>query len=189
MKFLAKSFSHVLINIYTEFVNHKKNIALLLSFIFILGCNVAIPQNKSVEWTAYGRDLQGTRYVPAKQITKKNINKLKVEWTYRTGETKPKYKTSRRTSFQATPIVVDGLMYLSTPLGRVIALNPESGKEIWEFDPKIRRDVSYGDFANRGVSTWLDKKLSKKYLLSAKDFYCNGSVSIDCFGFKKWKDL
>src|SRR5438876_792374 len=48
-------------------------------------------------------------------------------------------------------------MYLGTPLGRVIALDPATGRERWVFDPKIKRDVSYGDFASRGVSTWLDE--------------------------------
>jgi quinoprotein glucose dehydrogenase len=47
-------------------------------------------------------------------------------------------------------------MYVGTPLGRVIALDPATGKERWVFDPKIARDVTYGDFASRGVSTWLD---------------------------------
>jgi quinoprotein glucose dehydrogenase len=47
-------------------------------------------------------------------------------------------------------------MYLGTPLGRVIALDPATGRERWVFDPKIERDVAYGDFASRGVSTWLD---------------------------------
>ena len=47
-------------------------------------------------------------------------------------------------------------MYVGTPLGRVIALDPATGRERWVFDPKIARDVTYGDFASRGVSTWLD---------------------------------
>jgi quinoprotein glucose dehydrogenase len=53
--------------------------------------------------------------------------------------------------------VVEGTMYVGTPLGRVIALDPATGRERWVFDPAIRRDVTYGDFASRGVSTWLDE--------------------------------
>lgn len=52
--------------------------------------------------------------------------------------------------------MVGGVMYLSTPLGRVIALDPASGAERWTFDPGIDRSMGYGDFTNRGVSTWLD---------------------------------
>src|SRR5439155_170478 len=74
-----------------------------------------------------------------------------------TGETDPRFKTGKPTAFEATPLLVDGTMYLGTPLGRVIALDPGTGRERWVFDPKIKRDVSYGDFASRGVSTWLDE--------------------------------
>ncbi|HEX7137685.1 MAG TPA: pyrroloquinoline quinone-dependent dehydrogenase, partial [Vicinamibacterales bacterium] len=74
-----------------------------------------------------------------------------------TGETEPRFKTTKPTAFEATPLVVDGTMYIGTPLGRVIALDPSTGHERWVFDPGIARDVTYGDFASRGVSTWLDE--------------------------------
>lgn len=138
-----------------------KNVTLSFILIFLFACKVTLPQETDVEWTAYGRDVQGTRYVPAKGITKDNIGQLEIAWTYRTGETTSRFQTREPTSFQATPLVVNGVMYLSTPLGRVLALDPANGKKLWEFDPKIRRDVTYGDFANRGVSTWLNKSLSK----------------------------
>ena len=48
-------------------------------------------------------------------------------------------------------------MYVGTPLGRVIALDPATGRERWVFDPQIARNIPYGDFASRGVSTWLDE--------------------------------
>lgn len=122
------------------------------------GCaQAATPKRgEAVEWTAYGRDVQGTRHLPAADIDLDSVRRLEPAWTYRTGELEPRFSTSKRTSFQATPIVVDGTMYLSTPLGRVIALDPATGRERWVFDPGIRRDVAYGDFASRGVSTWLD---------------------------------
>src|SRR2546425_1429006 len=111
---------------------------------------------QEVEWSATGRVVRGSRYTPASQITRTNVGRLAVAWTYRTGETDPRFKTDKATAFEATPLVVDGTMYIGTPLGRVIALDPASGRERWVFDPEIRRDVSYGDFASRGVSTWLD---------------------------------
>ena len=51
-------------------------------------------------------------------------------------------------------------MYVGTPLGRVIALDPASGRERWTFDPKTPRNIQYGDFASRGVSAWLDEGAS-----------------------------
>jgi quinoprotein glucose dehydrogenase len=109
------------------------------------------------DWAAYGRDPQGTRYFPGVAITRSNVARLAVAWTYRTGETGARFKTDKPTAFEATPLVVDGAMYVGTPLGRVIALDPATGRERWVFDPKIKRDVKYGDFASRGVSTWVDE--------------------------------
>ena len=125
--------------------------------VLLAACTPAASPQDAVEWMAYGRDVQGTRYLPASGITRDNVHLLEVAWTYRTGEADPRFATTKPPSFQATPIVVDGVMYLATPLGRVIALDPASGRELWTFDPGIRRDVSYGDFASRGVSTWLDE--------------------------------
>ena len=111
---------------------------------------------QEVAWTANGRDAQGTRYLPVSEITRETVGRLEVAWTYRTGEAEPRFATRKPAAFEATPIVVDGTMYVGTPLGRVIALDPATGRERWVFDPKIARDVTYGDFATRGVSTWLD---------------------------------
>jgi len=122
----------------------------------LLAMSPAFLRGQAVDWSANGRDAQGTRYSPAAEITRNNVSRLEVAWTYRTGETDPRFKTKKETAFEATPLVVDGTMYLGTPLGRVIALDPATGRERWVFDPKIDRDVWYGDFASRGVSTWLD---------------------------------
>jgi quinoprotein glucose dehydrogenase len=80
-------------------------------------------------------------------------------WTYHTGETAPEFAGRRRQrSLEVTPLMVDGRMYISTPLGRVMALDPETGRELWKFDPKIDRDITFGDFTSRGVSYWVDKR-------------------------------
>jgi quinoprotein glucose dehydrogenase len=114
---------------------------------------------QEVAWPANGRDAEGTRYLPASDISRENIGRLEVAWTYRTGEVDPRFSTSKETAFEATPLVVDGTMYIGTPLGRVIAVDPATGVERWVFDPKIARDVPYGDFASRGVSIWTDAAL------------------------------
>ena len=107
------------------------------------------------EWIAYGHDALGSRYSPLAQITRENVKGLEVAWTYRTGDTT---QTRQPTKFEATPLMVDGTLYLSTPFARVIALDPETGREKWTFDPHTDRGMNWGDWANRGVSTWLDAK-------------------------------
>jgi quinoprotein glucose dehydrogenase len=105
------------------------------------------------DWSTYGNDPGGTRYSPLAQIDRGNVGRLRVAWTYRTGESAG---TSRHVAFEATPIVVDGTLYLSTPFGRVIALDPETGAERWTYDPKIDRSRPFPAAVSRGVSTWLD---------------------------------
>jgi quinoprotein glucose dehydrogenase len=108
------------------------------------------------EWPAYGRDAGGSRSSPLTQISRENVAGLTVAWQYRTGETEARFATRNGTSLEVTPIFVAGTLYLSTPIGRVIALDPVSGTERWVFDPQIDRAIDYGDFTNRGVAAWLD---------------------------------
>ena len=113
------------------------------------------------EWRAYGRDALGSRWSPLAEITRDNVARLQPVWTYHTGELAPEFATRRRKrALEVTPLVVGGRMYVSTPLGRVMALEPETGRELWKFDPRIDRDVTYGDFTNRGVSYWADSRLT-----------------------------
>jgi quinoprotein glucose dehydrogenase len=107
------------------------------------------------EWPAYGRDPEGSRFSPLTEITPANVANLRIAWRYSTGEASGP-ETKRPTSLEATPIVVDGTLYFSTPLGRIIALDPETGARRWVFDAKVGRDRTFGDWTSRGVSTWLD---------------------------------
>src|ERR1051325_1051552 len=91
------------------------------------------------EWPFYGHDPGGARFSPLKQITVENVGKLRRAWTYHTGD---------RGNFESTPIVVDHVMYVSTQQGKIVALEPETGKEIWKFDPHSRQREL------RGVAYW-----------------------------------
>ena len=106
------------------------------------------------DWPAYGRDRGGERYSPLTGITRANVAKLVVAWEYRTGEAG--VETGNSTSFEVTPLVLDGVMYLSTPLGKVIALDAETGRERWVTDLRVDRTLTFGDFTSRGVSLWSD---------------------------------
>lgn len=103
------------------------------------------------QWTAYGGDPGGTRHSAATQIDRTNVTELQTAWTYKTnGLYRP--KESRPSALETTPLYINGTLYLTSALGRVAALDPATGKEIWSFDPQIPRDKGYGDFTNRGVS-------------------------------------
>ena len=106
------------------------------------------------EWPSYGRDSGGSRFSPLARITRENVSKLVVAWRYHTGE--PPLDLARQPSLQVTPIVADNVMYISTPLGKVMALEPATGREIWRYDARVNPRAGYGDFASRGVATWVD---------------------------------
>jgi quinoprotein glucose dehydrogenase len=115
------------------------------------------PAAQAGDWSAYGHDAGGTRYAPLSQITRQNVAELVVAWTYRTGEMqRDRFPVARDPRFEATPLMVGGTLYLSTPLGRAIALDPATGHERWTFDAKIDIGGDWGDYGNRGVSTWVD---------------------------------
>lgn len=109
------------------------------------------------DWIAYGRDALGSRYSPLNQIDAASVKKLAVAWTYSTGEAAKRSGNNR--SLEVTPLVVDGTMYLITPLARVIALDATTGKERWIYDGALDLTKRFGDHTSRGVSTWLDPRL------------------------------
>jgi len=107
-------------------------------------------------WASYGHDAGGTRYSPATQINRDNVGQLNVAWTYRTGALDQiDEDLKRNAAFEATPILVDGRLYLSTPFDHVIALEPATGKTIWEYDPKLNTN-GFSETTSRGVSAWKD---------------------------------
>ena len=89
------------------------------------------------DWPHYGRDQEGTRYAPLGQINRENVGYLEIAWEYHTGDFSDGSDGRPKTTFQATPILVDGVLYLATVYGRVVALDPENGEEIWTYEPRV----------------------------------------------------
>jgi quinoprotein glucose dehydrogenase len=115
----------------------------------LLICTLALPASALAleEWPTYGHDYGDTRYSPLSQITPANVASLKVAWTY---HMRPPDRTARGfAASENTPLVVKGAMIVSTPYGRVVALDAETGKQRWAYE------VPNGDQpATRGVSYW-----------------------------------
>lgn len=108
------------------------------------------------EWTAAGT-AQGAHFAPLVEISPDNVHQLRPAWIYRTGDVAHSGGDTSATSFQATPIMVDGTLYFSTPFNRVIALDAETGREQWVFDPGIDRSSRLRKYVtSRGVATWVD---------------------------------
>ncbi|HEY8852024.1 MAG TPA: pyrroloquinoline quinone-dependent dehydrogenase, partial [Gemmatimonadaceae bacterium] len=130
----------------------------------------ALQVSSDNEWPWYGRTPYGDRHSPLQQINTGNVAQLQVAWRFHTGEGAPQFKAGAPTALEVTPLVFRGTMYLSTPLGRVFALDPITGVERWHFDPQVDRRISFGDFANRGVALWLDSSAAPSAVCALRVF-------------------
>jgi membrane-bound PQQ-dependent dehydrogenase (glucose/quinate/shikimate family) len=120
------------------------------------------------EWRFYGGDAGGTRFSRLQQITRKNVINLKRAWTYHTGEVdRGGNETDRHhvAPFESTPLVIDGVLYFSTPSNRVIALDADTGREIWQFDPQAGRTAPREFFQHRGVAYWQSQDARDRRIL------------------------
>jgi quinoprotein glucose dehydrogenase len=108
------------------------------------------------DWGFYGGDAFGQHFSSLDQIKRENVGQLTVAWTYRTGELGEGFARDSKLTFEATPVLAFGLLYLETATNIVIALDPETGMQKWRYDPKIDRNRHYSDVAGRGVSVWED---------------------------------
>jgi quinoprotein glucose dehydrogenase len=122
-----------------------------------LVCSMSAGEARAVSgWEVYGGDPGGRRYSAEDQIDRSNVARLEVAWRYRTGELGEGFASRGKMAFEATPILVAGRLYLSTPTDQVIALDPASGQELWRYDPQIERGRRYAEATSRGVAAWQD---------------------------------
>ena len=150
-----------------------------------LSAQRAVPTTGYRDWKAYGGGPENTRYSALRQIDRDNVGKLEVAWTFDTDDA---FKGSE---MQCNPIVVDGVLYATTPKVRVIALDASTGKLRWSFDPNegVR---AVGSARNRGVTYWSDGREQRIFVVArhllyaldartgkpAADFGQNGAVDL-----------
>ncbi|MBP1853532.1 glucose/quinate/shikimate family membrane-bound PQQ-dependent dehydrogenase [Rhizobium halophytocola] len=103
------------------------------------------------DWHQYGRTPYGQRYSPLDQITTDNVSKLKVAWTYQTGDVKQPGDVGE-TTYQVTPLKVGNTLYLCTPHNWAIAVDAATGKEKWKYDPNVGLNPDRQHQTCRGVS-------------------------------------
>jgi len=134
-------------------VGRATAVFVLLSVIEPVATAAPVPD---VGWSAYGGDAGGARYSTAAQITPANVDRLEVAWTFRTGELGQGVKDWSRSAFEATPILHDGTLYLTTSSTDVVAVNAVTGQLRWRHASRSRDDLHYSDGVSRGVSLWVD---------------------------------
>ena len=138
-------------------------ILLLALRVILRGAAASAGDTLTDSWPYYGHDQGGMRYSPLTQVNRDNVAQLKVAWTFHTGDISEGDGHRKRSGFETTPLLVDGTLYLTTAFNRILALDPETGKQRWAYDAKIDLDGDYGDgLVNRGVASWLDPARSSK---------------------------
>ncbi|MFT5136759.1 MAG: quinoprotein glucose dehydrogenase [Arenicella sp.] len=116
------------------------------------------PSGLASDWPAYGAIGGGTHFSRANQINPANVAQLEVAWHHRTTDFRDARETQSykltQSSMQVTPILVGERLYYCTPFNRVIALNAETGEQLWAYDPKVNMDEHPVLPNCRGVSSW-----------------------------------
>ena len=104
-------------------------------------------------WPEYGGDASGQRYSEAREITRENVAQLQVAWTFHTHALDQPSSWNAKAAFEATPVLWNGTLYFDPPFDQVFAIDAQTGKLKWSFDPKIERENLY-IVTSRGVALW-----------------------------------
>src|SRR3954471_19959179 len=158
---------------------------LALTFV---GCvaRTAPPLTLTSDWPNTGGAPGNSHYSPLDQIDRGNVSSLHVAWTYHSGDA----GTDNRSQIQATPIVVDGVLYATTPSLDVIALHSENGVELWRFDPFA--GGARESHVNRGVVYWSDGRDRRIFFSAGRRLYSLDATTgrpVTTFGADGWVDL
>jgi len=151
--------------------------------LLLFSCRQSGNENRS--WAVYRGDKESSGYSPLKQINADNLSRLEVAWAYHSGDA----REGNRSAIQCNPLIVDTVMYITSPQLKLIALDAKRGKEIWRFDP-FEGEEATG--VNRGVTYWTDGK-NQHILFSAGPYlYAVNAITgklINSFGEHGKADL
>lgn len=146
---------------------YRVKLQLSLSLITAAFCLLIVHScndHRHTTWSIYRGDAGNTAYSSLDQINRENVKDLKVAWTYHTGDA----EKGNRSTIQCNPIIVNGMMYVTSPKLKLIALNPATGEEIWKFDPFAGHQATG---VNRGVTYWQDGDDKRIYLSAGSYLY------------------
>jgi quinoprotein glucose dehydrogenase len=168
--------------------------AVLIGLLAFAG-TVSAAESMAMEWPYYSGDAGSTHYSPLTDINTKNVDRLRPIWTWKTGEAELKQFNARPGPFQNTPLMINGVLYVTTPFHRIVALKAETGAELWAYDPHTYADGPAPFHRHRGIAAWFDQRadgalrlfLNSRYKLicidaktgqPVKSFGDNGTVDL-----------
>ena len=140
----------------------------LAGMVFVIGAAPAPAEARAqtgadpAEWRFYGGDPGHTKYTPLDQITEDNVDQLRIAWTWTSVDEKLRAENPviggggrfRTYAYEVTPLVVDGVLYTTTNLGQIAAIDPATGETIWSYDPGLYLDgrPAVHGFLTRGLA-------------------------------------
>jgi quinoprotein glucose dehydrogenase len=113
----------------------------------------------ATEWLSYSGDKASSKYSPLTQINADNFNRLKTAWTWRSAEEEVAKANHLKTwAWESTPLMVAGVLYISTSLSQVPAIDAAAGKTLWVYDPETWKNGTPANngFVHRGVTYWAE---------------------------------
>jgi quinoprotein glucose dehydrogenase len=133
------------------------------------------------EWRYHGGDPGHGQYSRLSQIDRANVGRLRVAWTYNTGDAEPE----GRSQIQCNPIIVRGVLYGTSPQIKVFALDAATGRQLWRFDPFSAGAKSHSLGVNRGVTYWEDGDDRRILVTAGQRLYALNAetgIPIETFG-------
>ena len=175
----------------------RKYVWIILSITgsWLYSCKESPVKNDYTGWSAYAGSKDGIRYSSNEQITAENVSELQVAWTYSSNDK----DTGNRSQNQCNPIMVDGILYATSPKLKLFALNAATGEQKWSFDPATEDTAAKSDpyaffKVTRGVMYWQDDKGADKriiYSVGSKTYSINAmdGKPVRSFGKSGFIDL
>lgn len=172
----------------------KERAFLFVVILFTLSCNQ--PETGNNDWRNYGGSKENTRYSALQQIDTNNVQQLQVAWEYHTGDA----DTVHHSQIQCNPLIVDSVLFGTTPQMKLFAVHAVTGKSIWVFDPYAIDTSIAGATAlhfilnnSRGITWWSDGQQDQRIFYTAGSylFAINAATGkpVDSFGEKGKIDL
>ena len=109
------------------------------------------PDARNQDWLSYGRDYYEQRFSPLNQINDRNVAQLSLAW---------QMETATDRGLEATPLVIDGVMYTTGSWSVTYAVDAKTGRQLWKYDPEVHRkydNLACCDVVNRGAAFYKDK--------------------------------
>ena len=130
--------------------------------------------SRQVEWTSVGGDPGNAKYSPLKEINAGTVQRLKIAWQWQHGEGPRQDYGTVPANFETTPLMIEGVLYATTPYNNLAAIDATSGKELWRFDGEAYKlgQIPGSGFKHRGAAAWRDGNRLRIFLNSRTKLFC-----------------